>query len=274
MGADNANGEKHTDNVDDRERLLAELRAANEGLEAANANLGRFTHAVSHDIREPLRTIVGFIDMLKMQLGELSEEAEQSMAFIESAAQRMENQINGLLELSRVQTRRLATRPVDLVDIVEGVMASLRESIERHDAEVRVGPLPIVEAEPALMTSLLQNLISNALKYGDVESPRIDITASHTPRTCTVTVRDNGIGIDKKHHKRIFEVFRRLHPAHKYEGIGMGLALCEQIVRRYSGQLWVESAPGEGTAFHFTLPVTSRRPSGRTMVRRRSGSFG
>ena len=230
-----------------RERsLVSKLRETVKELDA-------FVYIASHDLQEPLRTITGFCDILREDLGELPEQAEQSMGFIVNAASRMRTLILSLLELSRAGRRPRIRRTISLERAADQALDALHGALKDAKATVDRDPLPTVKGDGVLLAQLYQNLIGNALKFKTDAAPHIRLTVEQGGDGCVLGVKDNGIGIDPRRAEVIFEPFRRLHGVGAYEGSGIGLSICRKVVERHGGRIWVDSAPGEGAHFRFTL---------------------
>ena len=228
-------------------------------LKAANMELQQFAYAVSHDLQEPLRTVTSYLQLTEKRFRDkLGDEGREFITFAVDASRRMQAMIRDLLEYSRVQTRPGEMLPVDLDDILATVERNLHMALDEASAKLAVvNPLPIVVADEAQMVRLFQNLIGNAIKYRLPDrAPEVAVSAERQEDYWHFAVRDNGIGIDPKYFDRIFGVFTRLHTREEYEGTGIGLALCRRIVERHGGTIWVESEPGLGSTFHFTLKGT------------------
>lgn len=271
----------HTRNVAQdmtaRHRLESELKEqhlrltrANEDLSRSNRELAEFTHVVSHDLQEPLRTIDAFSAFLRRDFGErLDPKAQEYVGYIVEASHRMRDLIRDLLTLSRAGKVAGNLGPVDLEAQLSVVRVDLTGLIVAKRADVRAsGPLPIVWGDPWRIGQLLTNLVANGLKYNDSPAPRVEIGMAagreDDEGLVTIYVRDNGIGIDPRHHTRVFQLFRRLHGREEYDGTGAGLAICQKIVRALGGRIWVESEPGRGSTFLFTLrtaPSADDRPA-------------
>jgi PAS domain S-box-containing protein len=242
--------------ITDRKRMEQALREKEQDLERSNADLQAYAHTVSHDLQEPLRTISCLVELLEQRCGpHLGGECRDYISSVVSGARRMSHMIGGLLEFSRAGHDTRSMSPVDCNAVLQEVLASLSAKIEQTKARISSGPLPTVQAWPGRLNQLLQNLIGNALKYskGGI-APEISIAADLNLDCWHFTVKDNGIGFDMKDADQIFGVFKRLRES-KSEGLGIGLSICKRIVERHGGRLWVESAPGEGAAFHFTVPA-------------------
>jgi light-regulated signal transduction histidine kinase (bacteriophytochrome) len=235
------------------EERAAELKRSNEELEA-------FAYVASHDLQEPLRAMASYAQLLKRQLGGKSGgDSDVYLDHLLEGATRLRTLINALLDYSRVGRRALDLRPLSLETVFETAMADLSATIADSGAEVRRGPLPVLNADPVQLGQLLRNLISNAIRFRRDESPVVEVSATLIDDHWRITVKDNGIGIDAKHFERIFIIFQRLH-GRELAGTGIGLAVCKKIVERHGGQIWVESEPGRGSSFHFTLPLRGPTP--------------
>jgi PAS domain S-box-containing protein len=237
-------------------RQEAENQQMVERLTASNTELERFAYVASHDLQEPLRTIVSFSQLLERQLGGgLPPEAHESFAFIVGAAKRMGLLINDLLAFSRVSSQGVKFSRLSLATACATARENLTDAIASVGAVIEQDALPDIDGDALQMMQLFQNLIGNAIKFHHPDRPpRIRIAAERQGDIWTVQVADNGIGIGKT-DQDIFEIFRRLHPAAQYPGSGVGLAICKRIVTRHGGRIWVESEPGEGATFRFTLPA-------------------
>jgi PAS domain S-box-containing protein len=248
--------------VTDRVELERSLRVLADQLERSNAELERFALVASHDLQEPLRTISGFAQLLQRRHGDkLDQEAREFVGYVVDEATRMQGRVNDLLTYSRVGREELRLETIDSSALVEEVKSSLAQTITDAHAEVVVHRLPDVQADRRQLGQLFQNLISNALKFCDRDAPRVEISAVRSGGTWVFSVADEGIGVDASQAARIFEVFERLHPSGRYEGTGCGLAICERIVERHGGRIWVEPRPGGGSVFSFTLPIPETAPS-------------
>jgi light-regulated signal transduction histidine kinase (bacteriophytochrome) len=243
--------------ITERKRAEIQVEGYAAELQRSNRELQHFAHTVSHDLRAPLRTVEGFLELLARRHGtSLEPEAQEFVELAVNEMERMQQMIQGLLDFSRVETRGRSLSPVDSSAVLERVLDSLRKDVAEHEATVTAGPLPVVMADEVQLSLVFQNLLDNAIKFQDgATAPRVEIAAERQDDLWLFSVRDNGIGIpsDRGQRERIFQVFQRLHPADAYPGTGIGLALCKRIVERHGGRIWVESAPGEGATFYFTL---------------------
>jgi PAS domain S-box-containing protein len=256
----------------DRKRLANALRAKAQEVGQANAQLRRinqeledFTYVVSHDLKEPLRTLQAFSNFLAQDYGPaLGDEGQEYINHLIQASTRLGALIDDLLTLSRAGRVINTPRPFSWEESIQIILADLSDLIQRQQATVRVeGPLPPVRGDPERVIQLLSNLISNGLKYNKSPHPEVVIGArqeeaddkqSPGGNFATIYVRDNGIGIDPAYHDQIFRMFRRLHRRDEIEGTGAGLTICKRIVEAHGGRLWVESVAGQGATFYFTLP--------------------
>lgn len=239
-----------------------ELRELSDELARSNAELERFAYIVSHDLKEPLRSITGFSGLLQRKLGpSLEPDTEQYLEFIVGGAKHMQALIDGLLDYARAGAAQEEMRRVEMDQLVSTVLTQLAASVDEAGAQVVVEPLPPVQGDPIRLVQLFQNLIGNALKFRAEAPPQIRIRVKDLGRQWQFALSDNGIGIDPKHSQRIFEVFQRLHGREEYTGTGIGLAICKKIVESHGGRIWVEAEPGKGTSFFFTLPKAPATPT-------------
>ena len=238
----------------ERRQAQAELvRMAKELLDS-NAELQQFAYVASHDLQEPLRAVAGYISLIEERFRDkLDEKGRQHVAGAIEGAERMHALINDLLELSRVGSRAKAFQATDLNAVLDVALHNLGPRIRECGATVTRDSLPMLEVDGSQITLLFQNLISNALKFHSDRPPEIRITARPQSGHWLFAVADNGIGIESQYFERIFQIFQRLHTRKRYPGTGIGLAICKKIVERHGGRLWVESEPGIGSTFYFTL---------------------
>jgi PAS domain S-box-containing protein len=237
------------------EERTKELAVANQVLEQSNVELKQFAYVASHDLQSPLRSISGFVELLQLEYqGKFDDQAQDWIRRTVQAVEQMQTLIRDLLSYSRVDAR---SRPFTLIpfsDIVKAALTQLDSSIRDSGAQVTWDPLPEIMGDRSQLVQLMQNLIGNGLNYRSDQLPRIHISAKRSETEWTFSVRDNGIGIDPKHHEQIFEIFKRLHNEKEYPGTGIGLAVCRRVANRHGGRIWVESAPGRGSTFCFTIP--------------------
>jgi PAS domain S-box-containing protein len=243
----------------DNAHLFADSRKIQEKLQRANADLEQFAYSASHDLREPLRTVTALNQMLKKKYSaQLGNEGNEILSLSIDAAQRMDELLTGL----RAYTHAAISDDPDMppvagTKVFEQAAANLGNLIAESGAEIECGPLPYLRVQEVFLLQLFQNLLSNALKYRTEEPPRIRLHAEYVGGFWKFSIRDNGIGIDAGYTEQVFGLFSRLHSAEKYSGSGIGLALCQKIVQRYNGKMWVESeGRSKGSTFFFTLPGT------------------
>jgi len=240
----------------ERKRAEEVLRERTEALERSNSELEKFAYVASHDLQEPLRMVASYTQLLaKRYKGRLDTDADEFIAYAVDGATRMQVLINDLLTYSRVSTKGNDLKPTYCGTVLEHTLENLKQSLEESGAQVTCDPLPTVMADDVQLGQLFQNLIGNAIKFRSEESPQIYISAKRNEDKWVFSVRDNGIGIDPEFHKRIFVIFQRLHKRGEYPGTGIGLAVCNKIVERHAGHIWVESNPKEGSTFYFTIPL-------------------
>jgi PAS domain S-box-containing protein len=227
-------------------------------LKRSNTDLQQFAYAASHDLQEPLRVIGGFVRLLaKRYKGKLDSEADEFIWHTVEGVKRMENLIKDLLAYSQIGTRGKDFKPSDCSLVIKEALVNLQTAIEESHAKITCDVLPIVMADTSQLSRLFQNLIGNAIKFHGKRIPEIHVSAGREANDWVFSVKDNGIGIDQKDAGRIFIIFQRLHSREEYPGTGIGLAICKRIVERHSGRIWVESEPGKGSTFYFTIPVTN-----------------
>ena len=237
--------------------MVRSLNQQADELKRSNADLEQFAYVASHDLQEPLRMVSGFTGLLKRRYGgKLDADADEYIEFAVSGANRMQSLINDLLSYSRVGREEVAAKAVHAQVALDQALANLQTAIEDRSAMVSCGQLPTVWANDGMLVRLFQNLISNALKFCKAERPIVRIQAEARGGDWVFSVADNGIGIDPQYKERIFLIFQRLHKQSEYPGTGIGLAVCKRIVERNGGRIWLESEPGKGTTFFFTLPAT------------------
>jgi PAS domain S-box-containing protein len=229
------------------QQTLAELERSNQELE-------QFAYVASHDLQEPLRMVSSFTQLLASRYQDrLDQQAKEFIAFAVDGATRMQRLIQDLLAYSRVTTRGGNLTPTDAQAALHGALSNLQTAIHEAGAVVTHDALPMVLADATQLKQVFQNLVGNAIKFHGDAPPRVRVSATLDGDDWVFAVADNGIGIDPKYFDRVFVIFQRLHPRERYPGTGIGLALCQRIVQRHGGRLWVESTPGQGATFYFTL---------------------
>jgi PAS domain S-box-containing protein len=241
-------------NITDRKRAERSLAKTLKELARSNAELEQFASIASHDLQEPLRTVAEFVKLLARRYqGQLDGEADGFIASALEGAKRMQRMISDLLSYSRVTTRSDAFRPADFNGVIDEATENLQLLVNEQDAVVTRDELPTVTGDRTQLVQLVQNLLGNAIRFRAKEPPRMHVSAKKSGREWVFSVQDNGIGIDLKHHDRVFAIFQRLHSREEYPGTGIGLAVCKRIVERHGGRIWFDSEPGKGTTFYFTL---------------------
>jgi two-component system, chemotaxis family, sensor kinase Cph1 len=246
--------------VTEQRRAEKQLAEHARDLERSNSELEQFAYVASHDLQEPLRMVASYCQLLHRRYkGKLDQDADEFIGFAVEGATRMQRMINELLNYSRVGRKSAGFAPVEAGAAVEAALGGLAAAIEESGAVVTVGELPQVVGEALLLQQLFQNLVGNALKFRrDDAAPEIEIAAERGDGAWQFSVRDNGIGIESEYAERIFLLFQRLHERTKYPGTGIGLALCKKVVEHHGGRIWVDSEPGAGSVFKFTIPDPAR----------------
>jgi signal transduction histidine kinase len=241
---------------------LPSLRTANEELQRTtrdlrrtNQELEQFAYVASHDLQEPLRMVGMYLELARRELPDLDPKVAKYLGYVDEGAQRMKALIDSLLEYSRIDAPPAAGAPVaDGNAALAEAIENLRPAIASSGTHVTTGDMPRLRIDPTQLVRLFQNLIGNAIKYGTTDRPWVHVSATAAGAEWVISVQDNGIGIDPQYHKRIFEVFQRLHDRRTFTGTGIGLAICKKIVDAHGGRIWVESQPGVGSIFHAALP--------------------
>jgi PAS domain S-box-containing protein len=236
-------------NIDELKRLELELRRCNE-------ELASFASVASHDLQEPLRMVASFLDLLRRRAGgSLDVASLEYLAYAHDGARRMQELIRKLLDYSRIGRSPIPGAPIDATVVAREAVINLDRAISESGGSVRIPALPAVRVERVQLMQLLQNLIANALKYRSAQPPVVTLDARREGAEWRFSVRDNGLGIAPEDQQRIFGLFQRGHDGVDHPGSGIGLAVCKKIVENHGGRIWVESEPGMGSCFHFTLPV-------------------
>ncbi|NHN59964.1 MULTISPECIES: ATP-binding protein [Halorussus] len=243
-----------TRDITDRKEAEIELKETVEKLEESNAQLEQFAYVTSHDLQEPLRMVSSYMQLLERGYkDDLDEDAQEFIDYAVDGADRMKEMINDLLKYSRVDSRGGEFERTDFESVVEQATDNLQMAVHESGAEVTHDPLPSVVCDESQMVVLLQNLVGNAIKYCDEETPRIHVSAERDDEEYVFSVSDNGIGIPEDDADEVFRIFSRLHGNDEYSGTGIGLAMCQKILDRHEGDIWLESEVGEGSTFYFAL---------------------
>jgi PAS domain S-box-containing protein len=230
------------------------LKEKTDELERSNTELEQFAYIASHDLREPLRTITSYLQLLQQRYAaQLDADGNEFIDFTVDGAKRMDRLIKDLLTYSRLGSANLQFEEVALSDTMEIVLSHLQESAKLQEAKITYDSLPVIVASGLQMVQLFQNLIMNAIKFRGPSPPEIHIGFMERPNDYLFSVTDNGIGIDPKYNKKIFAIFQRLHSREEYDGTGIGLAICKKIVERHKGEIWFEPNPAGGAKFYFTI---------------------
>jgi signal transduction histidine kinase len=240
------------------EQLQREIAAHEEtqaALRRSNTELEQLAYVASHDMQEPLRMVASYLQLVAQRYrGQLDADADEFIGYAVDGAKRMQALINDLLAYSRVGTKARPFEATDCAKVLDTALANLRIAMKNSGAEVSHGPLPVLMGDPMQLTQLFQNLVGNALKFKRDDPVRVHVAAEPRGGGWCFSVRDNGIGIAPEYHERIFVLFQRLHGRAEYPGTGIGLAICKKIVERHGGTISVQSQPGEGSTFSFTIP--------------------
>lgn len=248
--------------VSDRKRFERQLQEKNRALEIAYQELEAFSYSISHDLRAPVRAMRGFARMLAEELPrDISKDAQHCLERIENSAERMSQLIDGLLSLARLARQPLAKSWINPTLVAQEVMKELCAELKDRAVDIQIETMPFCEADATLLHQIYVNLLSNALKYTRTRNPAvIRVSALSVDGNCVYRIEDNGTGFDMRHASKLFRVFQRLHHAAEFEGIGVGLALVQQIVQRHGGRIWAEARPRRGATFSFTLSPSPKPP--------------
>jgi signal transduction histidine kinase len=245
------------------ERDVAKRKRAEEALERqaqelarSNAELEQFAYIASHDLQEPLRMVRSYVQLLERRYkGKLDEDADDFIAYAVDGAARMQALINDLLKYSRVGTKGKLFASTDCAKVLRAVLANMEITIEETKAKVTYDDLPTIMADDVQLIQLFQNLVGNAIKFRGEQPPEIHVSVERKYGEWVFGVHDNGIGIEEQYFEQIFMIFQQLHTRDRYEGTGIGLAICQKIVEHHGGRIWVESEPGQGSTFYFSIPT-------------------
>ena len=235
--------------------LLESIKTHTEQLAQSNLELEQFAYIASHDLQEPLRMVASFCQLLDREFSDkLGEEGKKWTQFAIEGAKRMQTLINDLLLYSRIQSKPQSLSLVSCQDVLQEVIQNLRATIDSSAALITFDRLPTVSADRSQFIQLFQNLIGNAIKFRGDKAPEVKISARMESDEWIFSVSDNGIGIDRENHERVFDIFRRLHTRESYPGTGIGLAVCRRVVLRHGGRIWLDSELGKGSTFYFSFP--------------------
>jgi light-regulated signal transduction histidine kinase (bacteriophytochrome) len=244
-----------------RERAEADLACHAAELARSNQDLEQFAYFVSHDLQAPLRHISTFSELLlERHESDLSEDGQECLGFMASGARRMSRMIHDLLAYSRAGRAELVLEEVDLDEILQDVRADLQETLEETGGAISWGVLPRVRASRSLIAQVFANLVGNGLKFHGQAPPRVQIASIQSGAEWIFSVEDNGLGIREEYQERIFQAFQRLHGPDEIPGSGIGLNICQRVIERHGGRIWVKSRPGRGSIFRFTLPCPTPDP--------------
>ncbi len=252
--------EQLEEEIEERKRMEQQIKNYSHELERSNKELEAFAYVASHDLQEPLRAISSYLQLVERRYKtKLDDKGKDFIERAVNGAHRMQEMINDLLTYSRITTRGKPFEPYPLDSILDRALANLSAAVEQKKAVINRTPLPVLPCDDNQIIRLLQNLISNAVKFCDNHPPIIWVTAEEKEKEWLFSIKDNGIGIDPAHREDIFKIFFRLHGRSKYPGTGLGLAICQKIVERHGGKIKVESEPGKGSTFFFTLKKEGAR---------------
>ncbi len=238
--------------LEENEERLTKLNAE---LQRSNNELEQFAYVASHDLQEPLRMVASFTQLLANRYkGKLDSDADEFIEFTIEGATRLQKLINDLLLYSRINTRSIEFERVDCEVVLENALRNLALFIDESEAVVTHDQLPVIKADATQIEQLFQNLVGNAVKFRGEERPSVHVSSTEKSDAWVISIRDNGIGIDDQFFDKVFEVFQRLHARNEYSGTGIGLSIAKRIVERHGGKIWIESEPGKGSTFFFSIP--------------------
>ncbi|HEX7468450.1 MAG TPA: ATP-binding protein, partial [Methanobacterium sp.] len=245
--------------ITERKEIELKLNENIKKLAQSNKELEQFAYITSHDLREPLRMITSFLQLLERRYtDQLDENANEFIGFAVDGAKRLDAMTSDLLQYSRITRGEREIKPVNFEHVLEEALLNLKVPIEESHAVITHDPLPTINGDEKLNVQLFQNLIGNAIKYRSQETPKIHISAIKEKNQYLFSIKDNGIGMLPEHLEQIFTIFKRLHTNEEYEGTGIGLAIAQKIVHQQGGQIWVESELRKGTTFYFSIPIKSQ----------------
>ncbi len=253
--------------ITERKRSEELVREKVLELQRSNEDLQQFAYVCSHDLQEPLRVISNYTQLIaKRYRGQLDENADDFIQFVVDASKRMQGLINDLLIYSRVQSRSQEFREANCSTLISMAIANLSLAIQENQAQFVIDKMPTVIGDPTQLLQLFQNLLANAIKFRSESAPLIHVKVDKRFGEWHFMIEDNGIGFDIQYAERIFVIFQRLHTREQYSGSGIGLSICKKIVERHGGRIWVESSPGRGTTFHFTLHIAPKYTEATNVV--------
>ncbi|SCG86238.1 sensor histidine kinase [Methanobacterium congolense] len=242
--------------ISERKKTEKIIETTMNELEHSNKELEQFAYITSHDLREPLRMITSFLQLLERRYkDQLDEDANEFIGFAVDGAKRLDAMTNDLLQYSKITSEKRELKPVNFEDVLQEALLNLKVPIEESNAVITHDPLPTIKGDEHLKVQLFQNIIGNAIKYRSQETPKIHISTKKEKNQYLFSFKDNGIGMSSEHLERIFTIFQRLHTHYEYEGTGIGLAIAQKIVHQQGGQIWVESELGKGSTFYFSIPT-------------------
>ena len=243
-----------TENIDQRKKMEERLQLYAKNLEQMNSDLKQLAYITTHDLKEPIRSITGFLQLVKRRNEDKWDSSSEE--YVESAIEgchRLSRIIEDLLDYSKIEMGEKSIELIDVNEVIEGTIKNLERVIKEKNVTIEVKKLPKLLGNKTQFARLFQNLVSNGIKYNKSENPIIEISYDEDFTYHLFHVKDNGIGIDKPYYSEIYRIFKRLHSSDEYDGIGMGLAICKKIVESHNGAIWHDSSPSEGTTFHFTI---------------------
>jgi light-regulated signal transduction histidine kinase (bacteriophytochrome) len=248
--------------ITERKRTEENLKLAIHDLEQSNSDLEQFAYVASHDLKEPLRMISNYLELLMIRYGkELKAEAAEFVGFAIGGTKRMYELIQGLLDYSRLGKGNISAEPFSISEVIMNSLSNL--SYDKKNDKINVGKMPVIRANYTEILQLFQNILSNAIKFSERGKTIIDITCEDGPKNLLFTVADNGIGIEEQYFQRVFKLFERLHTDSEYSGTGIGLTLCRKIVENMGGKIWIESELKKGTKVRFTIPKKGDNENGK-----------
>jgi signal transduction histidine kinase len=255
----------------ERKHAENQLEKKAEELARSNRDLEQFAYVASHDLQEPLRIVAAYTQLLgERYRGKLDADADKYIHYAVDGALRMQTLVRDLLAFSRAGRQGMETEQLDANELIRHAMLNLEASFRESGAKVHFDRLPMITANRSQLQQVFQNLIANAIKFHGAVPPQIEISAEENAGAWSFSVKDNGIGIAPEHMDSIFVIFHRLHTREEYPGNGIGLSICKKIIERHGGKIWVESEPGRGTTFRFTIPASTEREEDGSIVKEHS----